>query len=534
MKQNLIQIRSNQVHAPSEIIKNIAIPDDENKFEIDMSGSSVGWLGDKGNIVLKGSCFVLESCVNGAVDNSLIILNSSDDYLAYINESGDMCISSGDCLDNHADCSNPTDSLAIKNSSDDVISYLNGSVCLTGKLYESIENLDSGETNDSLIYDSNGNLISDGDYDYTYNEFNQLSSVSDGNGVIAEYYYNAEGSRIKKLENNETTYYIGDSFVQVRNDSGVFNEIYYYDNDKLIASNISGEISYYHPDHLGSTTLITNESGDVIEETFYLPFGEIISGGDARYDYTGKELDNVGLMYYGARYYSSEMMKFTQADLVISEIYNPQDLNHYSYVRNNPYKYVDPNGREVYLATRSIINPYSGNNAAFKAITNFAVSRFTHSYFNVAPDNPEDFGGETNFQLGAYPSNGILNPSSILEYERGGEGNTGGTKEYSNILLNTPEGKTDTEFINEIIGEGEKLNEANVPYLIIPIPGGSRANSNVFVRTAIENTGTNFPSGDISPNAISPGISQTYDYKIKEDKSVNSGIFKKLLNLFKG
>ena len=345
MKQNLIQIRSNQVHAPSEIIKNIAIPDDENKFEIDMSGSSVGWLGDKGNIVLKGSCFVLESCVNGAVDNSLIILNSSDDYLAYINESGDMCISSGDCLDNHADCSNPTDSLAIKNSSDDVISYLNGSVCLTGKLYESIENLDSGETNDSLIYDSNGNLISDGDYDYTYNEFNQLSSVSDGNGVIAEYYYNAEGSRIKKLENNETTYYIGDSFVQVRNDSGVFNEIYYYDNDKLIASNISGEISYYHPDHLGSTTLITNESGDVIEETFYLPFGEIISGGDARYDYTGKELDNVGLMYYGARYYSSEMMKFTQADLVISEIYNPQDLNHYSYVRNNPYKYVDRGGR---------------------------------------------------------------------------------------------------------------------------------------------------------------------------------------------
>jgi len=241
---------------------------------------------------------------------------------------------------------------------------------------ENIENLDSGEINTSLIYDLNGNLISDDNYDYFYNEFNQLEKVISSGNIIAEYYYDAEGNRIKKVENNETTYYIGDNFVRVVNNSGSFEEIYYYDNDKLIASNVSGEINYYHPDHLGSTTLITNSSGDLIEETFYLPFGEIISGGDSRYDYTGKELDNVGLMYYGARYYSSEIMKFTQADPVISEVYNPQDLNHYSYVRNNPYKYVDSEGKNPALVVGGIVITYAAVEMAID-ITSLSYSSYS-------------------------------------------------------------------------------------------------------------------------------------------------------------
>ncbi len=102
---------------------------------------------------------------------------------------------------------------------------------------------------------------------------------------------------------------------------------------------------YYHPDHLGSTTLITNASGSIVEETFYLPFGDVLEGGDeSRYNYNSKEKDGTELNYYGARYYKSTQGQFIQADSLIQNVYNPQGLNRYSYVLNNPYRYVDPTG----------------------------------------------------------------------------------------------------------------------------------------------------------------------------------------------
>ncbi|HMS22823.1 MAG TPA: RHS repeat-associated core domain-containing protein, partial [Candidatus Levybacteria bacterium] len=51
--------------------------------------------------------------------------------------------------------------------------------------------------------------------------------------------------------------------------------------------------------------------------------------------------------YYNARYYSSDMRRFTQPDDIIQDVYNPQSLNRYSYVLNNPLKYTDPSGHIV-------------------------------------------------------------------------------------------------------------------------------------------------------------------------------------------
>jgi len=117
----------------------LSLPNDFYKFYIKNSAEEpVAWLGDKGNIILNGNCFSGGNC-NAPGDDSFIILNSSDDYIAFINSTGDMCISSGDCSDYDLDCNNPTDSFAVKNSSDAVVSYLNGSLCLTGRLYENIE-----------------------------------------------------------------------------------------------------------------------------------------------------------------------------------------------------------------------------------------------------------------------------------------------------------------------------------------------------------------------------------------------------------
>ena len=144
----------------------------------------------------------------------------------------------------------------------------------------------------------------------------------------------------------KTTYYIDKNWVRIVNASGTFDSIYYYDGDTLVArtDNPGNKPVFYHPDHLGSATLITDESGSVVEEITYEPFGKVFSGQIERFGYTGKELDDTGLQYFGARYYCVEQSIFCQPDKLLPNPYNPQALNRYAYTLNNPYKYTDPSG----------------------------------------------------------------------------------------------------------------------------------------------------------------------------------------------
>ena len=123
------------------------------------------------------------------------------------------------------------------------------------------------------------------------------------------------------------------------------------------------QVFYYLHDHLGGIDTVLDEDGNVVERRDYLPFGktraEVIAETEhpelyEDYGYTGKEKDSeTGLHYYGARYYDSEIGRFTQIDpLVLDEagkslasvLTNPQELNSYSYVTNNPLRFVDENG----------------------------------------------------------------------------------------------------------------------------------------------------------------------------------------------
>ncbi len=202
----------------------------------------------------------------------------------------------------------------------------------------------------SIIHDDNGNIIEKANYEYVYDNFNQLIQVLDDEIVLEEYTYDDTGKRVKKVEHlpsgTRTTYYPNKNLVRVVDSTGTHDTYYFYDDlgNLLYRKDPDGSKFYYHPDHLGSTTLITDEDGNVEEETSYLPFGGVFEGGTDRFTFTGQELDATGLMYYGARYYDPLMRQFTQPDTIIQDVYDPQNLNRYSYVRNNPYKYIDPSG----------------------------------------------------------------------------------------------------------------------------------------------------------------------------------------------
>jgi RHS repeat-associated protein len=108
----------------------------------------------------------------------------------------------------------------------------------------------------------------------------------------------------------------------------------------LVASVKNSEINYYHSDRMQSNRLIINSRGVVEKEFKSLPFGQEISNSGVRYAFaTGKELDSSGLYYFGARYYDSDLGRFTSVDPV-------KKNEPYSYVRNNPLYFVDPSGMD--------------------------------------------------------------------------------------------------------------------------------------------------------------------------------------------
>ena len=209
------------------------------------------------------------------------------------------------------------------------------------------------QTNIALTYDANGNLLTNGDKRYVYDGFNRLAEVFINNTIKEKYWYDPDGNRLLKVEfhsdgSNTTTFYIDNSFVRIMNASGTYDEVYYYDEYDLIAKEDAEGKKFYHPDHLGSTTLVTNEAGEVVEETVYDPYGAVQEGGNERHDYEGKETDFSGLQYFGARYYDpGKPKRWTQPDSLLPDVYDPQQLNRYSFERNNPYKHEDEKGNDI-------------------------------------------------------------------------------------------------------------------------------------------------------------------------------------------
>jgi RHS repeat-associated protein len=115
-------------------------------------------------------------------------------------------------------------------------------------------------------------------------------------------------------------------------------------------------IRYYHQDHLGSSSALTDASGVVVEETAFYPFGiprheHRFRQVEEPYTFTQKERDREsGLHHFEARYLAGAMSRFLSVDPLYAQLEaapsGSQQLNLYAYTRSNPLRYVDPTGME--------------------------------------------------------------------------------------------------------------------------------------------------------------------------------------------
>ncbi|MFH1840127.1 MAG: RHS repeat-associated core domain-containing protein [Nanoarchaeota archaeon] len=148
-------------------------------------------------------------------------------------------------------------------------------------------------------------------------------------------------------------------------DSSIGSKIYYYGTG-LVAKEESDEISYYHKDRLGSTTVVTDESGAIVESNTYLPYGENLGNSDETFGFAGKERDVSGLTYFNARYYDPSLGVFTSVDP------GRDGMNWYQYTASNPIKFVDPTGTVRISFFNKFPMEVTGNEVFFKSQVNRA------------------------------------------------------------------------------------------------------------------------------------------------------------------
>ncbi len=223
----------------------------------------------------------------------------------------------------------------------------------------------SGANPDTFTYDGNGNLRTTARGTFVYSPENLVTS-STISGVAASYRYDGNNLRKSKASGGRTVHFFHAPEEQLLSEfesSGAMVRAplrdYIHAGNRLIASvKYSGagpataqKVEYYHLDALGSVRAVTDASGAIVVRHDYEPYGvewNQPQSADSR-RFTGKERDpESGLDYFGARYYSAPVARFTSVDpdYTWSEsLADPERWNRYSYARNNPLRYRYSDGR---------------------------------------------------------------------------------------------------------------------------------------------------------------------------------------------
>jgi RHS repeat-associated protein len=121
-------------------------------------------------------------------------------------------------------------------------------------------------------------------------------------------------------------------------------------------------VTYVHTDALGTPVAESDASGNLIAESFYDPYGSmLVAGSDDQPGFTGQVSDaQTGLNYMQQRYYEPALGIFLSVDPVTAYGDPESQFNRYRYANNNPYKFIDPDGRVVNYAYINGVTRHTG------------------------------------------------------------------------------------------------------------------------------------------------------------------------------
>jgi RHS repeat-associated protein len=237
---------------------------------------------------------------------------------------------------------------------------------------DAVTQIANGLSTTTFVYDNNGNVTqktTDGTTTtYVYDYANRLTALG-VLGATTTYAYDAFGQRVLQT-GTTTTYLYPFKWYSVASSTGTAAKFatttdYVFNGDSLVATvdqqtasgNATGtaKTRYIHPDHLGSTNVVTDENDNISQTLDYFPYGglrvSVSSSTNEQRQFIGQFADQSNLDYLQARYYDQSRGQFLTQDPLFSgnpkdqDLANPQSLNTYAYANDNPITRSDPNGK---------------------------------------------------------------------------------------------------------------------------------------------------------------------------------------------
>jgi len=263
----------------------------------------------------------------------------------------------------------------------------NGAITQTDYTYDGNDRLLNEKVNGLVTtgytYDNNGSTLTKTENGvtttYTWNDEKRLVEAT-VNGQQMQYRYNDRGIRVSSAVNGLETWYLLDEGMianvwEEYSPDGQGQTSYVYGND-LISQTQGGQRAFFLVDGLGSTRVLTDAEGAVLNTYAYDAFGEKIGGTGSvenKYLFAGEQFDEgLGDYYLRARYYDADTGRFTRRDDYEGSIDFPISLHTYLYANANPIKYTDPLGlfslNEV-LAVTTILDTL-GTNSSYITFAN--------------------------------------------------------------------------------------------------------------------------------------------------------------------
>jgi RHS repeat-associated protein len=346
--------------------------------------------------------------------------------------------------------------------------------------------------------------------------------------VTTSYLYDANDERIALGANGATTTYP----FKLYNVQG--NTIYkhIFANGEPVAdvrgSTTTAKVYYIHDDHLGGSSVISDASANVAQVLEYYPFGG--TRLDQRPDNTfneqrrsdGHEFDTgTGLLYQDARYLGPTLGRFLSEDPALitpptghaldDMLSDPQKLNYYSYVQNNPLSYTDPDGKKAEVVYKTVSTTLLG--------TQFEIPG-AHAFILISP-NPGDssldipgYEGQQKVTIGSYPdSDNPLNFGALRLYINHPSDIDTPTSDYlAKDPIQIPPGMSPDEYDRLPVrvakslknGSGGILAQQYNPFGIPQVSGS--ANSNNGTTQIINSTGGSFIPRTFVGGRVAAGI----------------------------
>ena len=208
----------------------------------------------------------------------------------------------------------------------------------------------------TYTYDANGSMTAKGTQTIKYDPEQQSIRIQDGTSVHRAT-YDGDGVRRKRDDSNGTVHYLGSYERKLAGGSNSPETITKYYSASLgamsrpLAFRRGGTLHWVGSDHLGGTIRALNSSFAALDGMRYRPYGEDRDTGtslNTDRKFTGQTEDEAaGLYWYASRAYDPAIGRFCSPDPIVPAPGNPQSLNRYSYVYNNPLKYTDPTGNSA-------------------------------------------------------------------------------------------------------------------------------------------------------------------------------------------